>query len=80
MTKLFIEVSDKNKGFILYNHLFVKKEPFSIKELQQELKNQYGLEVTNSWLRFEIEEYLDSGLVMHEFDKYISTMQRGDTE
>lgn len=74
MTKLFIEVSDKNKGFILYNHLFVKKEPFSIEELQQELKNQYGLEVTDSWLRYEIEEYLDSGLVMHKLNKYISTM------
>ena len=75
MTKLFIEVSDKNKDFILYNHLFVKKEPFSIEELQQELKDMYGLEVTDSWLRYEIEEYLDSGLVMHKFDKYISTMQ-----
>ena len=75
MTKLLIEVSDKNKDFILYNHLFVKKEPFSIEELQQELKNQYGLEVTDSWLRYEIAEYLDSGLVMHRFSKYISTMQ-----
>ena len=75
MTKLFIEVSDRNKDFILYNHLFVKKEPFSIEELKQELKNQYGLEVTDSWLRYEIKEYLDSGLVMHEFDKYISKMQ-----
>ena len=75
MTKLFIAVSDKNKGFILYNHLFVKKEPFSIEELKQELKNQYGLEVTDCWLRYEIAEYLDSGLVMHKIDKYISTMQ-----
>lgn len=80
MTKLFIEVSDKNKDFILYNHLFVKKKPFSIEELKQELKNQYGLEVTDSWLRHEIEEYLDSGLVVHKFDKYISIMQRGDKE
>ena len=75
MTKLFVKVSDENKGFILYNHLFVKKEPFSIEELQQELKTQYGLEVTKSWLRHEIEEYLDSGLVMHELTKYRSCME-----
>ena len=75
MTKLFIEVSDKNKDFILYNHLFVKKDPFSIEELQQELKDMYGLEVTEAYLRYEIEEYLDSGLVMHELTKYRSCMK-----
>lgn len=80
MTKLLIEVSDKNKDFILYNHLFVKKEPFSIEELKQELKNQYGLEVTDFWLRYKIKEYLDSGFVMHKFDKYISIMQEGSAE
>lgn len=75
MTRLFIEVSDKNKDFILYNHLFVKKEPFSIKELQQELKDMYGLEVTETYLIRQIEEYLDKGLVMNRFSKYVSTMQ-----
>ncbi len=75
MTRVLVKVSDENKGFILYNHLFVKKELFSIEELQQELKTQYGLEVTDSWLRCEIKEYLDSGLVVPELTKYRSCME-----
>lgn len=75
MTRLLVEVSDRNKDFILYNHLFQKKEPFTIKELQQELIDNYGLEVTDSWLRCEIKEYLDSGLVVHELTKYRSCME-----
>lgn len=75
MTKLMVKVSDKNKKFVLYNHLFTKTEPFSLDELQQELLDEYGLKVDKSFLKYEIEEYLDCGLVMHKFNKYISTMR-----
>ena len=75
MTKLMVKVSDKNKKFVLYNHLFTKTEPFSLDELQQELLDEYGLKVDKSFLKYEIEEYLDCGLVMHNFNKYISTMR-----
>lgn len=73
---LSVPVTQKNKGFILYNHLFAKgEEPFTIKGLKKELYNMYGLEVEESWLRYEIEEYLNCGLVMHHFSEYIATMK-----
>lgn len=75
MTRLFVKVSEKNKGFILYNHLFVKKDPWTLEEIQKELKDDYGLEVDMNFLRNEIKEYLDSGLVMHDLSGYITTMQ-----
>lgn len=75
MTRLLVKVSEKNKGFILYNHLFVKKDPWTLEEIRKELKDDYGLEVDMNFLRHEIREYLDSGLVMHDLSGYITTMQ-----
>lgn len=75
MTKLMVPVNEKNKGFILYNHLFSKTDAFTLEELQAELKDMYGLEMDMSDLRYKIREYLDSGLVVHSFNKYISYMR-----
>ena len=75
MTRLLVKVSEKNKGFILYNHLFIKKDPWTLEEIQKELKDDYGLEVDMNFLRHEIKGYLDSGLVMHDLSGYITTMQ-----
>ena len=71
MTALMVRVSDKNKEFVLYNHLFSKKTPFTIAEIQQELKDNYGLDVTETFLKYKFRDYLDCGLLVHEFDKYI---------
>lgn len=30
MTRVLVKVSNRNKGFVLYNHLFQKKDPFTI--------------------------------------------------
>ncbi len=75
MTRLLVKVSEKNREFVLYNHLFVKKDPWTLEEIQKELKDDYGLEVDMNFLRYEIREYLDSGLVMHDLSGYITTMQ-----
>ena len=75
MTRLRVRISDKNKGFVLYNHFFVKKDPWTLEEIQTELKDDYGLEVDMRFLRSEIRTYLDSGLVMHDLSGYITTMQ-----
>lgn len=74
MTRVLVKVSNRNKGFILYNHLFQKKDPFTIKELRQELVDNYGLEVTDDFLKHSLEEYINSGLVRKEFQKFISAM------
>lgn len=71
MTALMVRVSDKNKEFVLYNHLFSKKTPFTIAEIRQELKDNYGLDVTETFLKYKFRDYLDCGLLVHEFDKYI---------
>ena len=71
MTKLLVKVSDKNKSFVLYNHLFARENKiFTIDEIHQELIDLYSLDVDMSWLRYEIEDYLNCGLVMHHFNKY----------
>ena len=75
MTKLMVPVNENNKGFILYNHLFSKTDEFTLEELQAELKDMYGLEIDMSDLRYKIREYLDSGLVVHSFNKYVSYMR-----
>lgn len=74
MTRLMVKVSNRNKGFILYNHLFQKKDPFTIKELRQELIDNYGLEVTDDFLKHSLEEYIDSGLVRRKFQKFVSAI------
>ena len=74
MTKLLVKINNRNKGFVLYNHLFQKKEPFTIQELQQELLDNYGLEVTDDFLKHSIEEYIDSGLVRRKFQKFVSAI------
>lgn len=75
MPKLRIKVSKDNAPFIIYNHLFVKEERFTIDELQAELLEQYGLDVDKNFIRSEIEDYLNSGLVVHSLDKYKSCMK-----
>lgn len=78
MTRLLVKVSEKNKSFVIYNHLFVKTDSFTIEELQKELSDQYGLNLSISTIKAEIEEYLNSGLVMHDIDygRYKSCMDR----
>lgn len=75
MTKLRIKVSKDTAPFIIYNHLFVKEERFTINELQTELLEQYGLDVDKNFIKSEIEEYIKSGLVVHSLDKYKSCMK-----
>lgn len=75
MTKLRIKVSKDNAPFIIYNHLFVKEEPFTIDELQVELLEQYGLDVDKNFIKSEIKEYLNSGLVVYSLNKYKSCMK-----
>lgn len=76
MAKLRIKVSKDTAPFIIYNHLFVKEKRFTIDELQAELLEQYGLHVDKNFIELEIEEYLNSGLVMHSLGKYKSCMKR----
>ena len=75
MAKLRIKVSKDTAPFIIYNHLFVKEKRFTIDELQTELLEQYGLDVDKNFIELEIEEYLNSGLVMHSLGKYKSCMR-----
>lgn len=75
MTKLRIKVSKDTAPFIIYNHLFVKEERFTIDELQVELLEQYGLDIDKKFIKSEIEEYIRSGLLMHSLDKYKSCMK-----
>lgn len=71
MCMLEVKVSKKNAKFIIYNHLYSKgKQSFSIEELRDELKTLYGLEMNSSDLRYELDDYLDSGLVIHNLNKY----------
>ena len=74
MTRVLVKVSNRNKGFVLYNHIFQKKDPFTIKELRQELIDNYGLEVTDDFLKHSLEEYMDSGLVRRKFQKFVSAI------
>ena len=74
MTRVLVKVSNRNKGFVLYNHIFQKKDPFTIKELRQELIDHYGLEVTDDFLKHSLEEYMDSGLVRRKFQKFVSAI------
>ena len=74
MTRVRVKISNKNKGFVLYNHLFQKKESFTIQELQQQLMDNYGLEVTDDFLKHSLEEYIDSGLVRRKFQKFVSAI------
>ena len=76
MTRLLVKVSEKNKSFVIYNHLFVKTDSFTIEELQKELAKQYGLRLDKQTIQYEINEYLDSGLVMHDLHGYVSCMNR----
>ena len=75
MTKVLVPISKKNFKFVLYNHLFSRQGAFSIEDIQQELQAQYGLYISKEDIRYEIQKYLDCGLVMHSFNKYISCMQ-----
>ena len=75
MNKLRVKVSNENAPFIIYNHLFIKEERFTIDELQVELLEQYGLNVDKNFIKSEIEEYIKSGLVVHSLDKYKSCMR-----
>lgn len=75
MSRLRIKVSKDTAPFIIYNHLFVKEERFTIDELQAELLEQYGLDVDKNFIKSEIEEYLNRGLVVHSLDKYKSCMK-----
>lgn len=75
MPKLLIKVSEHNVGFVIYNHLFIKTDRFTIDGLQLELLEQYGLDLDKSIIQHEIDEYLNSGLVMHSLDKYKVCMQ-----
>ena len=75
MNKLRVKVSNENTPLIIYNHLFVKEERFTIDELQAELLEQYGLDVDKNFIKSEIEEYIKSGLVVHSLDKYKSCMK-----
>lgn len=75
MSKLRINVSKNTAPFIIYNHLFVKEERFTIDELQTELLEQYGLDVDEKFIKSEIEGYLKSGLVIYSLNKYKSCMR-----
>ena len=73
MTQLMVPVSKKNMGFIIYNHLFSKSEPFTLEQLGDELTENYKLFVSPQELEAIIKEYIDTGFVMHYFDRYIVT-------
>lgn len=71
MCKLKVRVSNKNAGFVIYNHLYSRgSHSFSIEELVAELQSLYGLDMDADALQYEINDYLESGLVIHSFDKY----------
>lgn len=73
MATLMVPVSTKNMGFIIYNHLFSKPEPFTLEQLGGELVENYKLFVPPHELEAIIKEYIDTGFVMHYFDRYIVT-------
>ena len=75
MTKVRVKVSEDNKSFVIYNHLFNKEDSFSIEELKEELLFYYGLDLDYNTIKYEIEEYINSGLVMHHLTKYKSCMR-----
>ena len=71
MCKINVVVNAENADFVLFNHLYSREGgSFSIRELRNELRALYGLEIDNATLQNEIDDYLDSGLVEHSFDKY----------
>jgi hypothetical protein len=76
MCQIEVKVSKKNAKFVLYNHLFSKgKQSFSLDELQSELETLYGLEMETSELQNEIDDYLNSGLVIHDLNRYECCME-----
>jgi hypothetical protein len=76
MCQIEVKVSKKNAKFVLYNHLFSKgKQSFSLDELQSELETLYGLEMETSELKNEIDDYLNSGLVIHDLNRYECCME-----
>ena len=71
MCKLKVRVSKRNAKFVIYNHLYSRESrSFSLEELIEELQDYYGLDMDANTLQYEINDYLESGLVIHSFDKY----------
>jgi len=76
MCQLEVKVSKKNAKFVIYNHLYSRgKKSFSIDELRSEISDLYGLEIDRSMLKNELENYLDSGLVIHDLNKFECCMK-----
>ncbi len=76
MCQLVVKVSKKNARFVIYNHLYSRRNSsFSLDELRNELKSLYGLDIDSISLKYEIKDYLDSGLVIYDFDKYECCME-----
>ena len=72
MCKLKIKIGPADTEFVIYNHLFAKRNvPFSVRSLQNDLKKYYDLDINEKFIQAEIDEYLDSGLVIPQRNKYL---------
>lgn len=67
---VIIKQPQKNKEFILYNHLYARKnKTFTVNELAKELQ-QYHVRMTKKAIQHEINEMASNGLVIHEVGAY----------
>lgn len=76
MTQLMVPVTKKNRGFIIYNHLYSREGTFTLRKLKAEILNLYGLEIKLAELKYIIKDYIESGFVMYHFNEYIVTADK----
>ncbi len=70
MCKVFIGDSEKEIGFVLYNHLYSRtKSDFTTNDLMPELR-KYNLDVTQEKLQKEIDVLVSNGFVSQRVGHY----------
>lgn len=71
MCKVIMGESEKNLGFVLYNHLYSRKsKDFTTVDLIPEIK-KYNLDFTQKELQKEIDTLVDNGTVSQRVRHYI---------
>ena len=72
MCQVIIADVEKNKEFIIYNHILSKQNcDFTITQLTKELK-QYDLNLTNEYVNYVIiNKFIRNGLVQQYYNRYV---------
>ena len=74
MCRVIVKEPEKNTMFIVYNHLYSRKETsFTLNDLMEELNQQYNLNIAEPTLRNEIANMIRNGIVTRGVSCYKRT-------